>query len=310
MMESLHRHQTTGVPVVYIWFGADAFPGYFEDAARVSARNNQVIVLAEQGQKFKKSMKHPNISYVDLKPYLDPSRDFFENQQEGHYQPWGWKEPYEARNLWRAFALKAWMASREEDAAQAQRSQQIFLADCDVAVLADVSQVYDQDYRGCDAALSLQNQTAESLYWVVWIGSGFLSHEILSDFMQFALQMYTPTYMPLLQLKKSQKPYVCDMTIWYLYAAAAGVFPDAKEKYSLPSVSARSSQLCDTLNPGRGSGGIFDHIHGYKQHGFQILEDGRASFSSNGKRIALHSLHFQGKDKRKTGAVLKSLLQQ
>lgn len=176
--------------------------------------------------------------------------------------------------------------------------ERVFFADCDVAVLVNITQVYYTNYATCGSVLSLESQTVESHKWVAWIGSSILSQQVLEDFVIFAKQMYSNQYVGVLQEKRIKRPFVCDMTIWYLFAASAGVFPDAKEKLTLPQVSTTSADLCAGQIPR--NGGHFDHLHGFELPGFNINAIGQAFYQHGVDGwTQLYSLHFQGGGKDK-----------
>jgi hypothetical protein len=278
------------IPVVYVWFGSNEFPDYFEETAKVSAMNNDVIAITENGQRFK-SFLGSNIQYFDLKLYLTRDREFFDGGKHNGYQHWGKDEPWEQQNLQRAFALSEYME-------QNKHYEHVFFADCDVAVLVNIAQVYYTNYATCGSVLSLERQTVKSHYWAAWIGSSILSRKVLADFVIFAKHMYSNQYVGVLQEKRIQNPFVCDMTIWYLFAAAAGVFPDAKEVLTLPQVSTTSMDLCAGQIPR--NGGHFDHMAGFKLPGFHMNAIGHAFYQRDVDGwTQLYSLHFQGGNKNK-----------
>lgn len=286
------------IPVVYMWLGKAMLPEYFEHIAKASARHNDVIVLVEERQRFEHDISS-RISFVDLKPvHFEKDVSFFTRNGKGDYQHWGLHEPWEQHNLQRVFVLNSWMADLTH-------YDRVFFADSDVAVLSNVLQLWDEQYRDCDSAMALEKQQkVSSMKWAAWIGSGFLNRRILDEFEQFTKQMYSGTYIHHLETKKNVKPFVCDMTLWYLFAAAAGVYQDAHNQLILPMVSANVSatSICDTTSP-RGAG-HFDYMLGFKKHGFEIGIDGASYLQSKGERIRLHSLHFQGNSKKDAAKVL------
>lgn len=287
------------VPVVYVWFTKAPLPDYFEKTAKASTLNNDVIVLVQSGQRFK-TFQSSKVSFVDLNLYLAPADSrFFEDGQKGHYQHWGLNEPGGTHDTQRAFALSQYMEKNKHH-------ERLFYADCDVAVLANVTQLYHTNYVGCSSVLNIPEHTFESFFWAGWIGSAFLSRSVLKDFAKFTKQMYSSPYFGLLEEKKKH-PYVCDMTLWYLYAAAVGVVPDAKGKVTLPHVE--KTNLCNGQTVTPQGGGHFDWAHGYDKPGFYINEDGQAFYpGKDGRWTQLYTLHFQGPEKSKAPTILRKLL--
>lgn len=300
------------VPVVYMWLGTEHLPEYFEKTVKASAKNNEVIILVQKGQRF--TSEFPStVSFVDLKKeYIDHDQAFFEHKGKGEYQHWGKYEPWEKQNLQRSFVLKRWLedsflVDRGQYGKDGKHREHIFFADGDVAVFSNVSALWNapDQYSHCTSAISMPDQTVESMRWSAWIGSAFLNHQLLVDFQKFAKEMYTSQYIHHLELKKQKAPYVCDMTLWYLFAAAAGRYQDAHSKLELPKVSTSASELCNTMEV-RG-GAHFDatgHVS-YKTDHLKIDANG-ATYDKGKTR--LHSLHFQGPDKKSIPKILKDFL--
>ena len=103
----------------------------------------------------------------------------------------------------------------------------------------------------------------------MWAGSGIIRRDVLQDFLQFALKMYEPAYLPVLKYKKYKAPFVCDMTLWYLYVAQSemGAAWGLRTELLPP---AKQFHFCD----GEALG--YDRSHGYRTD------------------TTLKSYHFQG----------------
>lgn len=201
------------------------------------------------------------------------------------YKGWGLKEPWESFNFRRFFYLREYMKQNKK--------KWVFFADSDVAVLTKLSK---SKYLipGCDAFIDQRNNSTKHLlwstyFWSFWAGSSIMSYDVLNDFCNFLLDSYGSTTMVnnVLALKKKNKPFVCDMTLWYLYAVAAddtiAKYAKAENKQSImPSVTKR--HLCSSDLIG------FDHALGFKKPGFKITKTYKAYIRDK----PLLSIHFQG----------------
>jgi hypothetical protein len=132
--------------------------------------------------------------------------------------------------------------------------------------------------RGCNAVLSIQGDHDRMKWktndWVVWEGTSVLSRLVLDEFLEFVHAMYEEEpYLQTLRHKRDTTPYVCDMTLWYLYAGSAS--KDLAERWewlehpNLPATPQR--RLCN----GRENG--FDHAHGHMRdngHGLKTIHYG------------------------------------
>jgi len=193
------------------------------------------------------------------------------------YLGWGMSEPWERQNFERFFILSSFMNKYEMN--------WIFYADSDVIVKIPITldMFFSGEANSCSSFLSLQQESEimlwETLDWVAWAGTGLLEKNVLSDFCKFVLKFYeSPSLIDILLLKKDKMPYICDMTLWYLYSGF--VDHDLREKWKWPTTIALNAdpvlfnisayKLCDILNYG------FNHMHGHVEN------------------IDYKSLHFQG----------------
>ena len=183
------------------------------------------------------------------------------------YRPWGLEEPWEQHNLERFFYLSAFM--------KREKLQAVFYFDSDV-LLTDTLPRIDPS---CDSVVDLEGghprMQAATMYWAVWAGAAFLKAAVLDDFIQFTLKVYSSdSSMKLLEKKKAEAPYVCDMTLWYLFVAKAEMAAQwGFDTSSLPET--KQWHFCDSQALG------FDHQHGHTRN----------------KGQGLRSLHFQGGSK-------------
>jgi hypothetical protein len=207
--ELAKRALTHVVPTVYIFFDSGALPAYAARMLLRTARANRVVLIAPRGLM---ADAHVNVTRVALEDYRDAEqvRAFLAS-----YRPWGLREPWERQNTERWFVLLEWMRRTATDEA-------LYL-DSDVAALVDLSQDLPLA-EGCEAALDFRggDPRSDKFFWAVWAGTSRLTRAVLEDFAAFVLKMYSsPEHVATLSLKRQQAPYVCDMTLWYLFVAAS-----------------------------------------------------------------------------------------
>ncbi len=185
-------------------------------------------------------------------------------------------EPLEQHNTERFFVLRRYMQMHHLDT--------IMYVDSDVVILDASARTLPV---GCDAVLSIPADHDRMKWktndWVVWAGTSVLSRAVLDEFLEFVHAMYDQSkpYLQTLRHKRDTAPYVCDMTLWYLYAGSAS--KDLAERWewpahpNLPATPPR--RLCD----GRENG--FDHAHGHMRNNAHGLK----------------TIHYQGYEKDKIG---------
>ncbi len=267
------------VPVVYIFYsGGSGVPEYAWRMARESLRRSNSVVFISDVEDS--PIRDPRFRLVPLAGLIEGNARLFQFRQA--YQPWGMQEPWERQNTERFFVLSEFM--------RREGLEWVFHADCDVAVLAPVSDLID---RRCDALVSLQ-KNADSMQWsrtdwVVWAGTSLLSRGVLEGFGEFVIETYQ-RHLAVLEHKRAHAPFVCDMTHWYLFSGRASPVLASRwgwpENPDLPRVG-HEWRVCDILERG------FDHKHGH------LL----GSPPEGGWR----SLHFQGEAKAGVDAVLSGL---
>ena len=97
--------------------------------------------------------------------------------------------------------------------------------------------------------------------------------KVLDEFERFLVEIYRPEFEPLLERKQKRRPYVGDMTMWYLFVAATSDYGRIWKAQGLPKMNS-TFNFCNSLDAG------FDYKHGYK-----------------GDWSRLRSIHFQGIEK-------------
>lgn len=268
------------IPVVYIYFSNGApSSDYVWKTARISlSQGNSVVLITDIKEQ---QLYHPGFRLLDIQLFIDANNDL--KLFRSVYQPWGLKEPWEQQNTERYFVLLRFM--------EREMLPWVFYADCDVAVLTRVDLLMKPN-ENCDAIVSLHHQAPimqwSTTDWVVWAGTSLLSYGVLKDFIEFVPQTYQ-YHLPVLEYKRSNAPYVCDMTLWYLFAGKAEPslakrwgWPDPAGSLTLP-VTGHAWRFCDILEYG------FDHHKGYL---------------SNKSLQEWKSLHFQGDGKTEIDKVL------
>lgn len=286
-MEGLTISTTSAlIPVIYVWFANDdatEFPAYAQRCMTVSASNgNLVTVIASPRLSIPADAEKYGVKTYNINQLETNQLQVFRSR----YRPWGASEPWERQNTERFFLLSRYM--------ELESLTLLFYADSDVAVLIPISsQKWVRQSPECDGWVSLlsnfQDMSYHSMFWAVWSGSSLLRHDVLSDFTDFAIDIYQEQYIHILEEKRTKWPYVCDMTLWYLFVGASNT--ELARKWSWPYLQLPNTTqhvFCDILNHG------FAHTGGY------IKE------VSNGELIPLqNSLHFGGSTKN--DALLLSL---
>lgn len=199
---------------------------------------------------------------------------------------WGYKEPYERICIERFFFLEVFM--------EARGFGHIFYMDSDATLMSKL-EVSDFPH-GCEALLPMKASTGPTNFhdygWSLYIGLGsMLSKAVLSDFTPFVSKLYENSS-DVLEEKFEKRPYVTDMTIWYLYAIAASeTFREesaavASRNFTdrLPATTQR--QFCDARNAKFVSNGL-------RLWQWQI----RKNQTHSGKKLP-RNIHFQGANKR------------
>lgn len=203
------------------------------------------------------------------------------------YKGWGLKEPWESFNFRRYFYLRELMRQRSLD--------WVFFADSDVALLTKLRKS-EQLIQGCDAFIDMRDYSQSRVldwskyYWSFWAGSSIMSAQVLNDWIDFVLKGYSDENFVknILGKKKAKKPFVCDMTLWYLYSVAADPivrsFARAEDKVAqMPLVPQR--HLCASNLMG------FDHALAFRKPGFSF-DSKQYTARMGGERLL--SIHFQG----------------
>lgn len=202
------------------------------------------------------------------------------------YQPWGMNEPWERQNQERFFLLRRFMVLHH--------MSKVFYMDSDV-VLVNASFLFQSNTQDeCDAVLSLRTDLQQTTTimqwatndWVAWAGSAILSRHVLDEYLLFVQTMYTSPYLLTLEHKRHVAPYVCDMTLWYLYAGAAS--EALRHAWGWPSPSSTGMQLLvPSTHPRRICDGNtmyhIDHKHGHLRPPHE--------------RSMLATIHYQGSER-------------
>lgn len=268
------------INVVYIHFVSSSeenIPEYLEYALKIaSLHNNSVHLISNKLPKTFIS----NIIYHNLDHYIEyESLTKFKNQ----YLPLGISEPWEQHNFERYFILQSFMEKNQLN--------WVFYADSDVIILKNINTSFLQP--NCDSFLIMpKDETAwNSIMWVAWAGTAFIRLDILQSFTEFTNEMYSnSTYHSILNFKHQTMPYVCDMTLWYLFVV--NIDKQLSQKWNrdysflLPQ-NKISANICDIGERN------FDHKHGH--------------LKPNSKNV-LSSIHFQGDEKNAIKVFYQNML--
>ena len=261
---NLNGNANTTFHVVYIHFLADndnVLPEYFQHALYVTTYyNNKVNLITKQ-----------SVNYASDNVILHPIEEFYQNDELNFfrqiYLPWGSQEPWERQNFERYFILKYFMLKT--------KLLWVMYIDSDVVLKTQITynmffnSVNNQSQKHCSSFLSLQDNSHninnwETNDWVSWAGTSFLHINVLTDFTLFVLEMYNnQTFYPILKYKKDNAPYVCDMTLWYLYVGSSDLSLSTLWQWKPDNILTNSFKntfqytFCNILDLG------FDHKHAH-----------------------------------------------
>lgn len=327
------------IPLVYVWFNGkpdksngtcgaqwdgakDAYPNYFLSVLEVTARTVPKVVLITDVRlkdgafKTIPSNLHPKIEFVDLLCQLDNDYWHFDQlyQDEVARGVQGLAEPWERLNFLRHFVVQSWMA----------KSNVAFAAQSDADNVVLLPPKLPQ---GCDSVLIWEPaMVPRPLYWAAWSGAGnVISKVYLDDFTQFMLKVYSePKYQKILELKASNAPFLCDMSLVYLYVMASldkdskplsngRPWPEDKVDKNVVLPATKNLKVCNGFEPLDGF--VYDAnkaFNGGNDHTFAgdfklTVKDKYVEASKGGFPLA--NIHFQGGSKDKVKEVFSSLLE-
>lgn len=180
-----------------------------------------------------------------------------------YYKPRDMMEPWGRENLERILYLAEWMRRYKMTKAAYMDSDSFLL------------QPLPRLPSSCDSMVAIQREPLdfENLDWTVWVGASILRLKVLDQFERFLVEIYRPQFVPLLEQKQQYRPYVGDMTMWYLFVAATSEYGRVWKTKGLPRMNSTFT-FCNALDAG------FDYKHGYK-----------------GNWREKRSIHFQGIEK-------------
>ena len=272
------------LPIVYIWFDS-WIPQYQWDVIEVALHHNNTVFFvtaAPEPVTPPPSFSPPSgsshlLKIVSLSSLESPALHAF---RSSHYLPFGLWEPYEQQNMERFFLLHQLLTLHSIPLVLFMDSDAAFLSHATSSLLPSPS---------C-SALIVPDPHPSSFYsshrWVIWTGTSILSLPLLTSFLSFAPQLYHPPYLPILQEKNSLKPYVCDMSIWYLFALCSDPTFQTSQKPPSPLPllpSCAPSSFCFTDQ--------FDHQRGHTEGGFQLDPKQKIAVTEGG--VPKLSIHFQ-----------------
>ena len=260
-------------PAVFTYFTSSAIPldSYIWVSLRQALRHHRDVVLISNASAVTLAASFAGrLSLVDIVPLIaSPRLAAFRRA----YMPWGMKEPWEEENFSRFYIISAFM--------EREGLEFIFFADTDVALNAPIGPV--PPLRGCDAMVTYRDQEAgfsDLFNWQVWAGTSILSRSVLADFTAFVPRMYVEPYVNILRKKRDRSPYVCDMTLWYFYVAAASSELRSRWGVAAPLPATSPRLFCSST-----------------RYGYNVM----IGDLDNGRQcpppVSVRSIHFQGGSK-------------
>lgn len=252
---SHHIRVASPVPLVYVFLAEP--PEFQWVAAAQSAKFAPVILICPRN-----ATKPDYASSVQLVAKEDLENDALVRLR-GYYKPRDMMEPWGRENLERILYLAEWMRQNKIERAAYMDSDSFLLK-----ALPELP-------PDCDSMVAFQREPLDfdNLDWTVWVGASILRLRVLDELQQFLEKVYEPRYEALLETKQRKRPYVGDMTMWYLFVAASSEYGPLWRAHGLPPMK-NHFVFCNSLDFG------FDYKHGYK-----------------GDWREKRSIHFQGVEK-------------
>lgn len=274
------NHGNTHVPVVYV-YNSNTIPTnhYSWAVIRLTLVHNPYVVLLTQPTVVIPTDLLLNVELVDITQLESDDLDTF-RALYNQTPVWSLSEPWERFNLERSFFIRNWM--------RLTNASLVAYADSDVAFLTNMGQLANTN---ADAVLFLHpgSNHWNSFLWAVWMGSSVLHVDVLEDFCRFVVTAYQQELvLQLLSQKFQESPFVCDMTLWYLYVLSADTefarFNGVPTNVTLPITKPRSFMDGE-------SKWQLDNMHGHCKRGFSFHKN---TCTAKIGTQPLNSLHFQG----------------
>lgn len=243
------------IPVVTVWFAQSIDVDHYLWAglcATLRAGNVAHLLTTATSILQPLGMDLPGLRVINMSELkLRPSHAAFLKA----YRPMGLVEPYEVHNTERYYYVLAHM--------EKEALSHVFHADTDVAVLRQLS--ITTLPSGCSGIVQIGGKkniiSAHATDWSNWAGSGILSRDMLAEFAEYVPRLYKPEHIGALQFKRKTKPYVTDMTFWYMFTVSSDPSFDRQvawnhAQFPLPKVNA-TFKICSGQPLG------FDHMNGH-----------------------------------------------
>jgi len=272
------------IPVIFLHLGEQQ---YFHSAVKIASRNNPVIVIGNQSEAFK--VKYPNITFVDHSLYRDNVEAF--------------EKVYEHMHLSDAdmqiLCYVRWIIVRNY--CIKNNVSRFFYGDSDLAVLSDVTKIFNENINSDFALMTQKNQP---LYrWVASAHASYWTIDFLNDFYKYIFDSYTVKEIKDELLKKynwhkeTNRPGgVCDMTQLYLFSCI-------RPHISLTQVNNKTC-FDDNVN---GSENYESDEYVVENNMKKIMNKGDKFFflAKNGEYVQAHAIHCQGGSKQLLNAIAR-----
>lgn len=273
------------IPVIFFHLGEHQ---HFSSAIKIASKKNEVIVIGNQSENF--IFSHPKISFFSHEKYSQDVEDFQKVYEHLH------KSDYSLQLI----CYTRWLAIR--NLCREKNISRFFYADSDVAVLCDVTQIFQ--YVNAPFALMTQDNQPE-YRWVASAHCSYWDLNSIEKFCKFIFDSYTKESLKnkLLEkfewhIKNSKDGGVCDMTQLFLFSK------ENDEHASLTKIF-QNSCFDDNVNSSENF-----YPNEYAMHNgikaLSLLEDKNIFFTNvKGEKVLANSIHCQGQGGAKM--LLKSL---
>ena len=194
------------IPVIFFHLGEQ---DYFHSALHLASKKNEVIVIGNQTDTFKK--QHQNVSFVDHEECRDGTDDFEKIYEHLHM----------SGTAMQIICYVRWIII--QNLCKKRNIERFFYADSDLAILSNLTDVF---YSDVNSDFALMTQSHQPLYrWVASAHGSYWHINILNKFCDFMFASYKDPSIKSKLVEKfnwhqeTNRPGgVCDMTQLYLFA--------------------------------------------------------------------------------------------
>lgn len=194
------------IPIIFYHVGEQ---DYFHSAIHLASKQNEVIVIGNQSDRFKQ--QHKDVLFVNHEDYRDGTLDFENAYEHMHMSDPGMQ----------IICYIRWIII--QNLCKKNNIERFFYADSDLAIMSNLTDVF---YENINSDFALMTQSNQPPYrWVASAHGSYWHIDALNKFCDYIFASYRNTDIKEKLLEKfkwhqeSNKPGgVCDMTQLYLFS--------------------------------------------------------------------------------------------